>query len=321
METAALDPAPMSEPIVDPSATIFDPNMLITTKIMLHYCSNLAMLPQWDSRPPDEILSYFNVKSISHHKVHQSPEHEFLVIETVNPSNKPYRFILERRLESKPSVVAAEPTYATKLLDKSKKLMHTLTTFVVPESELVSMEAGSSPSYSSSPPFTSDSLSIGDRSMISLVQTSDLLSTSLEKTGLPANDSFRGENSVFTPSYQGQTMEYFKPNHVTLFNIALLADVVHEMYPTYSVVGEQCFFYARVIYTAVKDIFGICPSQSSDEGQPLVYDIDLHLTNAGRYGRWKNLCVSSMDEETVSKVRAAYLLAYRLQAARVIIFF
>jgi hypothetical protein len=37
------------------------------------------------------------------------------------------------------------------------------------------------------------------------------------------------------------------------------------MHPTYTILSQQCYFYARLVYTATKEIFGISPSQSANK--------------------------------------------------------
>ena len=277
------------------------------------------MLPS-DPGQPADILSQFKVQTISHIKMPMSPEHEFLVIETVDQSDKPYLFILERRpSETRTGVtpVVDSSTYRTRLVDKLKKLIKTMTNFIVPiESHLMSNKEGFSSSSSSS--FAFDSLSIGDKATLSLIQTSDLMSDSLEKSdNTLAIDRFLGQNYLRSTRYHGQIVGYFKPHLLTLFDLVLLAHVVHEMYPTYTLLGQQCFFYARLVYASIQKIFGISPLKSADENGCLVYSIDSHLTVTFKYGRWKGILVNLIDEDTVSKVSDAYAVAYSDQVAKV----
>jgi hypothetical protein len=58
---------------------------------------------------------------------------------------------------------------------------------------------------SSNPSFAFDSLSIGDKATLSLVQTADLMLDSLDKSGsdTPAIDRFLGQNYLRLPRYYG----------------------------------------------------------------------------------------------------------------------
>lgn len=260
------------------------------------------------------MLSRFKINSINHIKLLQeSPEHEFLIIETVDPSNKPYLFLLERR-SSESRVVDSEPTtYMDKLLEKIKKIKTTLTSFVNPP-HLVEEGFGSSPCSLS---MALETLSIGDKASLCLIQSSNLMSDSLDKSenSRVAIDRFLGQNHVFSSRYHGKVIGYLKPKHLTLFELVILSHVVHELYPYYSLLSNQCFFYARLIYATIEHHFGISPSISADEKKDVVYNIDSHLSI--HYGRWKGIKVNAIDEETVSKVINVYKAAYNKQIAKV----
>lgn len=290
---------------LDAAPIIFDPNSLLTTNHMLFLFSCWAsMLP--DPSPPVEIFSQFKVTSISHNKILESPQHEFLVIETVDPSEKSYQFVLERRSSERRTITpAVEPgNYRTRLMDKLKKLVNTLTSILVPND--------------SSSTFNFDSLSIGDKTSVSLVQSADLMTHVIDKSDdTPAVDRFLGQNYLRSPHYHGQIVAYFKPDKLTIFEVILLAHVVHEMHPTYTLLGEQCYFYTRIIYAATQQIFGVSPSKSANENEDLVYFIDSHLTTPVKYGRWKGILINIVDEDAVSKVKDAYAVTYSDQIAKV----
>lgn len=309
---------------MDAEATriIFDPNSVLPTNQMLYLFSSWAsMLPSHVHEPLDYI-SRLQVHTVSHHKMPASPEHEFLVIDTVNHLDMPYRFILERRQSKNRAGVTTpvvEPgTDRDGFIDKVRKKLNAITDLLTPnESHLGSVEEGFS-SSSSLPSDAFDQLPIGDKATLSLIHTSDLMSDSLE-TSEPflAVDRFLGQNHFTFSRFHGQIMGYFKPRQLTLLNLVVLAHVVHALHPTYTLLREQCFFYARLVYVAIGDIFGICPSQSADENQGVVLHIDSHLTMTPRIGRWKGLLVNVVDGDTVSKVKDAYVSTYREQVEKV----
>ena len=104
------------------------------------------------------------------------------------------------------------PPYRTKLVEKIRKVIATLAaSMTVPhESHLPSMEEESSLfSSSSSPSTTFDSLSIGN---------------SLDKSDdFPVVDQFLGHNYIHSVQLHGQIVSYFKPDHLTLFQLVLFA--------------------------------------------------------------------------------------------------
>ena len=277
------------------AAIIFDPNTLMATNHLVFLFSCWASL---DPSQPAKILSQFKVEKISHHKMLESPEHEFLVIKTVDASDKPYQFILERRPSPSETAPAVDPpSYREKLVTKLKKLVQTLTNMILSDES-----------------FAFDSLSIGDKATLSCIQTADFMSDSLEMdksiSDLTAVDRFLGQNSLNLSRYQGQIVDHFKPHELSLFNFVLLSHVVHVMHPTYTILNHQCFFYARLIYIATKTIFGISFSQSAD-------DSEVEITGPFKYGRWKGVLVNIVDRATVAQVEAAYTVAHRDQLAKV----
>ena len=293
---------------LDAASIVFDPNSFMTTNHVLFLFSCWASMPPSDSSKPVDILSQFKVRTITHIKRPNSPQNEFLVIETVDQSNKTYLFILQRTV-SRPGVTPGPddepgPPYRTRPVEKIRKFIATLAASItVPhESLLPSTEEGSSSSSSSSSPFTAfDSLSIGD---------------SLDKSDdFPVVDRFLGQNYVHSAQWHGQIVRYFKPDHLTLFELVHLAHVVHKMHPTSSFLGEQCYFYVRLVYTALENYFCVTASKSADESKDLVCNVDSHLSI--KYGHWKGPMVNKIDEETVSKVITMYKIAYREQVAKV----
>jgi len=100
-------------------------------------------------------------------------------------------------------------------------------------------------------------------------------------------------------------MQYFLPNHLTLFELAILAHVVHKEFPTYLLLGEDCYFYAALVYQAAKIYFGARPVANPDKTQDdLIYHINKHLPI--RYGRWNGLMVKRVNPRAVSNVVAKY---------------
>jgi hypothetical protein len=294
---------------LDATPLIFDPNSQMTTNQFLFLYGCWALL-DLGSHPLD-ILSRMKVKTIGHHKSLAAPEHEYLVIDTVDPSNKSFKFILDRRpanttTDSTPAV-DDQISYRTRLTNKLRKLINTLTRFIVPNESV----------DSSSLAFTS--LSIEDKGTLALVQTSDLVSESLEKSGCetPAIDRFLGQNHLSLSHYHGQVTAYCQPRELSLFQLVVLSNVVHDLYPTYTVLDTQCFFYAQVVYRATKKIFGTVPLQSADESQGLVDNIDSHHAEDFKFGHYKGCLVSLVPPEILSQVESTYAGTYPQEVTKV----
>jgi hypothetical protein len=191
-------------------------------------------------------------------------------------------------------------------------------------SQLSLMEEGSlQHSHSSS---SSASESMTDKLTVSASQavgaSSEAISESFDKDKVPANDRFLGESFATSHQWNGRNVQFFKPNNLNLFELALLAHVVHEQYPTYSMLRNHCYFYASLVYDAAEALGGIRPSQNADiTGNDVVYNIDSHLTQ--RYGRWNGLKVGRMDPKEVSNMVAKfkYILPKQLESVILIFMF
>ena len=108
----------------------------------------------------------------------------------------------------------------------------------------------------------------------------------------------------------GQIVRYFKPNDLTLFQLAILANEAHELHPQYSVLGRQCYFFASLIYSAAERHFGHRPSlrpNITPEETETVYIIDSYLSN--KSGRWHGLQVNVVEEEDVTALITNYKVA------------
>jgi hypothetical protein len=78
--------------------------------------------------------------------------------------------------------------------------------------------------------------------------------------------------------------------------------VVHKTFPKYTLLTEQCYFYAGIIYSVIEREFGVSSSSSArlNEDQKLVFIDDSGLSN--RFGRWNGVMVSSTDDQDIFNV-------------------
>jgi hypothetical protein len=294
-----------------PSLHFLDPDVIIKPAHFLY------LFTSWAPKAPPNFLDDYRVVTFMLNNMPKPPEHEFIILETLDKECTSRLFILERTIhnEQRPTITADRPD--TKLYQKAKKLATTaLSTLTQGADPLSLMEEG--PAHSSSSSVAS--LSIIDTLSLSATQSADMVSDSLHKSyNVPAIDQFLGENFVHRPQFAGQNVRYFKPNGLTLFEFVLLAQVVHEAYPTYSLLGEQCYFYAGLVYDATEKYFGVCPSEKADKSGDVVYHIDSHLSN--KYGRWNGIKVNRTDPEMVLDVIEKYKKAHTQHIAEVILVF
>lgn len=310
---------------MDNQATILlNPDYATPTSIFL------IVLSKWGSEfcesnsDPNHFLSQIEVTCVMHNKMPNEPEHEYLVVETQDRLGKIKSLILERTVGSADNTQDVSPGEG--FLKLSKRLTQIACDTMISSSQpsyLTSMEEGTVS-------HTLSSLSPWDKVTVSSTRSADLLAESfkdnlqkLHKHKLddlhdsPAFDQFLGENYVFSQKWHGQNVRHLKPmKKLSLFELAVLADVVHNEFPKYKLLKEQCYFFAGLIYSAIEYRFGVASSSSHvSTNQELVQIENSQLTN--RYGRYNGVLVSNVEHQDVVDIVLKYEIAYALEIAKV----
>ena len=110
----------------------------------------------------------------------------------------------------------------------------------------------------------SSQLTISNELSVSAIQSVNLVLDSMKKSGYQvAMDQFVG--NIFVKEYLGQMLQYFKPRNLSLFQLAVIAQVVHTSYPNYAILNTQCYYYATLVYAVAKKIGGIKASEGMDK--------------------------------------------------------
>lgn len=283
------------------SQILLSPNLDTGTELFQYSFSELACNTQSDN----DVLRRLEVRCIMHNKLPDGPQHEFLVIETVDrfERDKVRLFILERTMSSQDTVIDS-------VRDPSDRKLHTRIATAC--SPLSADSNSSSKPEEEQPNRHTGTLTIADKLTVASTQSADIISDALSNAQkYPAKDRFLGGNAIRLKRWHKEIVNYFKPKGLTLFQLAIIADCTHELYPDYSIFSHQCYFYAGVVYGAAEECFGMLPSKNADESQGnLVHIIDSHLSD--KYGRWNGVKVTMgpSDLEAVSAVVALYKLRY-----------
>ena len=103
---------------------------------------------------------------------------------------------------------------------------------------------------------------------------SQALSDSLDNgEKMDAFNQIFGDATILLPWYStGRSSCQIKPHNLTLFQLLLLANVVHEISPQYSNVEKNCYWYANVIVNAVISIFGVHDNDPKADDNPTSFD-------------------------------------------------
>jgi hypothetical protein len=92
---------------------------------------------------------------------------------------------------------------------------------------------------------------------------------------------------------------------MTLFDLALLADVVHLLHLTYALLRDQCYFYADIIYTAIKQHFGVCYSEDYNENQNNLIFVDGSCLS-NKYGCYKGVMINRSNPLAIDLYKATH---------------
>ena len=144
-------------------------------------------------------------------------------------------------------------------------------------------------------------INLYDEATLASARSADLLSDSLTTSNIEVEDRFLGQNYLELKKYHGQIVQYFKPEHLTLFELAVLAHTLHILNPIYQILYLQCYFYSGLIFSATKNYAGVLTSESVDKNQKgLVSICSSHLSD--RYSRYNGLKATSIESNSVQSL-------------------
>lgn len=258
-------------------------------------------------------------------------EHEYIVIETRDREDGKSRlFILDRmshkagilpdRSQGEGEEILKKPNLniVTQVLAKFPWLLYLISPSrsISRVPSLESMEEGTfrptsaSASKSSLFPFISSlsdiprSLPDSDTVSLSATNVARSLSDSVCKgSERAANDRLQGENAIFGRRYAfGQNARWIKPKELSLFELVILAEVVHNFAPEYTTLKRNCFWFCNIIFDSISDIFRQ-DDLDSEDGE-----------RAGKFGicqRWKGFKVTDTDAEELSKIAGNFRAEHR----------
>jgi hypothetical protein len=280
-------------------------------------------------------------------KESEGSEHEYVVVETRDrDDNKSRLFILDRVIHKVgvlPDPPQDEPEglgnkkagIVAIILQKFPWLSYLISPSrpVTPMPSLESIEEGMprpAPNTSSSlfPPDLTfsdvhlslpDSDTISDNVSISANNVARVLTNSINKDGeRAALDRLQGENKLFSSRYAyGQNARWIKPKQLSLFELVVLAETVHEFNSAYTTLQWNCFWFGHTIFDAVVHIYGVEDSISPEDGERqhkfVSMDSALSHPGPGISGRWKGYKVSDtrVNDEELSKIDRQFRAAHR----------
>ena len=295
--------------IIDSWNKIINPSLCTPVDEVLQSFINTASEPDHIS---DEVLDRLSAVYFWLNKNTEPPEHEYIIIETEDSQEKrknPHLksisklFILERITTGAP-----QPKSTTTNLKINSNHPNTESYQLLKSMEkgVLTPPSTSTPIY---PPlsFLSPTHSLGDTLSLSTSESSQVMIDSFDKGDKSAAiDRFVGEGSITTKRQyvKGQNARQIKPNNLKLFELVILANVVHDFAPNYSLMGKNCFWFCNMMFDAIIEIFHLDELINLKDDERLKkfvpVPIDPHnCAISGRYLGWK---VNHTDSEDLSKV-------------------
>ena len=108
-----------------------------------------------------------------------------------------------------------------------------------------------------------------------------------------AIDKLLGQGLTFNARYAcSENTRVLKPKNLSLFDLVILAETVHNHAPSYSIVGKNCYWYANIVFDACVELF-----------PP---DDDFDIQDKGKAGRIRGVKVIETDKDELALVLHKY---------------
>jgi len=126
-------------------------------------------------------------------------------------------------------------------------------------------------------------------------------------------DRFLGEKYLGTASFgMGHNASTVQPNQFNMLGLVLMACVVNQERLLYSILGDQCFWFANIMLTAIQLLFE--PSSinrnESRRQEGAVFMPFSYLPGGKVSGRFRGVKVSAIEDLVLAHVCAAFLKRY-----------
>ena len=140
------------------------------------------------------------------------------------------------------------------------------------------------------------------------VKAAHAVSESLDKLDCPtALDQFLREAFVDSPQYtSARCVRQLKSKNLKLFELVLLAHVVHMEAPTYTCLKHNCYWYITTFFDAIVVCWGPDPSTTpGDLRKETKFDANLDAP-----GRGNGLKITTSNAQEISIILSKYKGAY-----------
>ena len=233
---------------------IIDSFNTLETSALLRDLENAILFSEDD---PEITLNRFMVPTVTHCKdtSSSSPQHECLILrltDTLGSELRDLFMILERTASNKlvPSSYFMTHSDSLSILETIVQALRDLPECFRPNSndspppiDELESTAGSTVS---SPNASSRNLSFLDTASLSAVNVVGASMSSVS-TDYHADDRFVGGKHLETYALYSHNIQQIACNSLSLFDLVVLADTVHNHNPLYSIFKSQCFWFCSII--------------------------------------------------------------------------
>lgn len=299
----------------DPLLQLIDSPLTFDTGSLLRDIALFAMV----SPDPRAVQNQFIVQSLTHCKGIQAPTgmnpHEFIMVElqdTKQRGSKSLFIALERTASlvqpspahSRVALTLRAPLLAsasTSSLSKSLPSSDSLSPYQAAASdefELTAPSPPASPSYPL-PPIDSASLATA-RALYALTQSTSSVYL--------ADDHFVGTKDLGAYADSTHGIKQIRPRSLSLFELAVLADAIHNYHPLYTTFKHPCFWFATTLCNVVLREYN-CTTATTANTPSVSRDEVCNSCLPDFEGRWRGT-TTNKAKDTVSSALASNFRKY-----------
>lgn len=317
---------------------LIDTSLSFDTHSFLRDVCFVALL----SSNPEKVLNRFKVQSLTQCKERTrhgstAPQHEFILVELTDTQpaepevTQPFLMFLERTASadrSSPSQFTAHPDSANVL----KTIVQALKE-LSPATIQALREKVTSPlphSLDSHPYYEAtldepqlEPLPFLDGASLAAGKLLQISTKSIPSKGhRQAEDRFIGGQNIAHYFHASHNIRQLRPEAMSLFDLAVLADVVHDHDPLYSLFQHQCFWFASLVCEVVESVY-VCRKVGGATGRKSISDICIppndYLPDLA--GRWAGILINKVEEAVSSAVALNFRKCLQEKREEVSIFY
>jgi len=274
---------------------------------------------------PNDSIRRFSIKTITLNKDDSPSMHEYLSLEILDSSDlKTYLFFLERM----PSSLLDPLSYFTDHAD-SYRIRDAIVDGLadMPNDSTEDMPNDSTEDIPLLPRSISSELPppspVAPRSFTQMIDSATLASahsinssSSILTRRFRATDQFLIGHGSKESHGRGRIIRQLEPQGLSLFDLIILAKVVHDEDPIYSLLHRQCYWFSNVIFQVIKRNFPckVIESEGSDE---IYWSVRIPPNQylPDEAGRWRGLRISKITE-TITQIMTEKFNACRVEDLR-----